>query len=109
MFRTLIPISLAVLTSLALAACGGDAEVNSAPTPPPSSAIVSSAVSSEVGGQPEGTKLKVTLEADGDPFADMDPEERVKLDASIALGLAQVDEGLGRPAQEVIAELRGRR
>ena len=65
MFRTLIPISLAVLTSLALAACGGDAEVNSAPTPPPSSAIVSSAVSSEVGGQPEGTRLEIALEDPG--------------------------------------------
>lgn len=58
---------------------------------------------------PDGTELKVTLEADGDPFADMDPEERVKLEASIARGLAQVDEGLGRPAEEVIAELRDRR
>ena len=70
MFRTLIPTLLAVLTSLVLAACGGDAEVDSAPTQPPSSAAVSPVVSSEVGGQPDGTQpdgtsFEITLEDPG--------------------------------------------
>ena len=49
-----------------------------------------------------------------DPYAyldtehEMEPEERAKLHASIERGLDQVNAGQGRPADEVLAELRSR-
>jgi hypothetical protein len=59
---------------------------------------------------PEGTVVPLF----DDPYAylddsdDMDEEERERLQASIERGLAQMRAGLGRPAEEVIAELRRR-
>ncbi len=57
---------------------------------------------------PDGTELDVTLReaaAEEVPLANMDPEERAKLDTSITRGLAQADAGLGRPIDEFIDEL----
>lgn len=49
-----------------------------------------------------------------DPYAyldaehEMDDEERAKLHASVQRGLDQMNAGQGRPADEVLAELRSR-
>ncbi|MEM6274330.1 MAG: hypothetical protein AAF735_03725 [Myxococcota bacterium] len=42
---------------------------------------------------------------DKDPFADMDPEERKKLHASLAQSRAERAAGLAVPVEEVLAEL----
>jgi predicted transcriptional regulator len=60
--------------------------------------------------------LERMLEERGiDPYAhldadyELDEEERVRLHASIERGLAEMRAGKGRPAEEVLAELRSRR
>ena len=59
---------------------------------------------------PDGTVVPLF----DDPYAyldegpEMDEEEQKLLEASIRRGLAQARAGLGRPAEEVIAELRRR-
>ncbi len=40
---------------------------------------------------------------------DLDPEERARLHAALERGLGEMRAGLGRPAEEVLAELRARR
>lgn len=40
---------------------------------------------------------------------DLDEEERARLHAAIERGLGEMRAGLGRPAEEVLAELRARR
>lgn len=40
---------------------------------------------------------------------DLDEEERARLHAAVERGLGEMRAGLGRPAEEVLAELRARR
>lgn len=44
-------------------------------------------------------------EIEGDPFENMDPEERKKLHASLAQSRAERAAGLAVPVEEVLAEL----
>lgn len=58
--------------------------------------------------------LEFLEERGADPYAradegdDLDEAERARLHASIERGLGEMRAGLGRPADEVIAELRAR-
>ena len=58
--------------------------------------------------------LEFLKDQGSDPYAhldhedDLDEEERARLHASIQRGLDQVNAGLGRPAAEVLADLRSR-
>ena len=60
---------------------------------------------------PEGTVVELAqvdpyAELDGgDPFAQMSPEERAKLNAAIDKGLAEARAGLGRPIEDFLNEL----
>lgn len=54
---------------------------------------------------PEGTVLDLAV-ADHDD--ELDDEERVALDASLATGLAEARAGLTRPADEILAKLRAK-
>lgn len=54
-------------------------------------------------GIPEGTVLELCL---ADEPEDMTSDELVALNASIEKGWIEMEAGLGRPAGEVIAELR---
>ena len=61
---------------------------------------------------PEGTVVELTetdpyayLDDQDDPFASMPAEERAKLDAALARGIAELDAGLGRPIEDFLAEL----
>ena len=45
----------------------------------------------------------------GDPFADMDPEERAKLHAAIEQSEKEIAAGEGIPIEDVIAELHSAR
>lgn len=59
--------------------------------------------------------LEFLEERGADPHAqfdqgdDLDEAERARLHASIERGLGEMRQGLGRPADEVLAELRARR
>ncbi|MEO1484019.1 MAG: hypothetical protein AAFU77_18060 [Myxococcota bacterium] len=55
---------------------------------------------------PEGTVIELE---EVDPFADLSSDERERLNASIERGRAEARAGLGRPAKEVLAELRAKR
>jgi hypothetical protein len=45
---------------------------------------------------------------EGDDLDDLDDAERARLQESIERGLGEMRAGLGRPADEVLAELRAR-
>jgi len=53
---------------------------------------------------PEGTVLDLVLEDDGDDLDDADREQR---DAALERAWRDAAAGCGRPAHEVLAELRG--
>lgn len=53
---------------------------------------------------PDGTEIELSPADD----LDLTPEERVRLDAAIERGLAQLERGEGIPAEEVIRRLRAR-
>ena len=55
---------------------------------------------------PEGTVLDLVLDDGGD---DLDEEERTALNAHLARAYAQIQQGKGRPAADVLADLRTRR
>jgi hypothetical protein len=55
---------------------------------------------------PEGTELDLVLEDGGD---DLDDEERAALDDHLERAYARIHEEQGRPAEDVIAELRRNR
>ncbi len=61
---------------------------------------------------PDGTEVDVTVAeteagAGKDPFAEMDPDERARLHAVLDQSRADAEAGLGIPAEQVIAELKG--
>ncbi len=55
---------------------------------------------------PEGTVLDLVVDDEGD---DLDEDERRALHAHLDKALAAVNAGKGRPAADVLAELRARR
>lgn len=56
----------------------------------------------------QGSDPYAHLDHEDDLEDDLDEEERARLQASIQRGLDQVNAGLGRPAAEVLADLRSR-
>ncbi len=54
---------------------------------------------------PEGTELNLVVDDEGD---DLDDQDRRDLHAALSRALQSIKEGKGRPASEVIAELRKR-
>ena len=56
----------------------------------------------------EARERLVEITNAGDPFADMDPEERERLHAVLAQSRAEHEAGLGIPAEEALARLRSR-
>jgi hypothetical protein len=57
---------------------------------------------------PEGTVVELKVVKTEDPWADMDPEERAELEASIEEGFRDVENGDVVDAREFLAQLRAK-
>lgn len=57
---------------------------------------------------PEGTVVELRVVKMEDPWADMDPEERAELEASIEEGFRDVENGDVVDAREFLAQLRAK-
>ena len=57
---------------------------------------------------PEGTVVELKVVKLEDPWADMDPEERAALEASIEEGFRDVENGNVVDAREFLAQLRAK-
>jgi hypothetical protein len=65
-------------------------------------------VSDEPANLPEGTEVELQLLAKGDPWADMDPEERAELEEELEAGYRDVESGNVVDARELLAQLRAK-
>jgi len=65
-------------------------------------------VSDEPANLPEGTEVELQLVSPGDPWADMDPEERAELEEEIEAGYRDIENGDVVDAREFLAQLRAK-